>query len=183
MRNSIRYEAGLRSFSFDRVICTSATAAAIVSAAQTIPRAKRDDADRQRAKTSELRKLFTEVSRLDLAERKKITGIGPRRAEIIVAGLAVFLGPGISKLSPCFIRPPVYVTVLSPILPREVWDGSAAVLPASIRLVEACAENTVSMSRARGKLRDYLLTFRWLQTVHGLPLETGRLLGSGRFSS
>jgi exopolyphosphatase/guanosine-5'-triphosphate,3'-diphosphate pyrophosphatase len=77
--------------SFDRTIGTSATAAAIVSAVNKIARARRDEADRLPAHRADVHKLYEEVSRLDLAGRRKITGIGPRRAELIVPGIAVFL--------------------------------------------------------------------------------------------
>ena len=75
---------------FDRAIATSATAAALVSAVNRVPRARRDSADRLRATASDIRKLYKELSSRNLAGRRKVTGIGPRRAEIIVAGAAVF---------------------------------------------------------------------------------------------
>ncbi|HZS55147.1 MAG TPA: Ppx/GppA phosphatase family protein [Bryobacteraceae bacterium] len=76
---------------FDRVIATSATAAAIVSVANQVPRAKRDEADRLRASVGQVRGLFTQLAGSDVSSRRKITGIGPKRAEIVVAGTAVFL--------------------------------------------------------------------------------------------
>src|SRR5207245_2021837 len=36
-------------------------------------------------------KLYAKVSQLGLAGRRKVTGIGPRRAEIIVPGMGVLL--------------------------------------------------------------------------------------------
>ena len=51
---------------FDRVIGTSATAAAIVSAINRVPRAKRDEADQQWAKTSDVRKLYAQLSSMDI---------------------------------------------------------------------------------------------------------------------
>jgi exopolyphosphatase/guanosine-5'-triphosphate,3'-diphosphate pyrophosphatase len=77
-------------FQFDRVIGTSATAAAIVSAVNSVSRSDRDAADRLRARTSQVRELFRDLSTRSLAKRRKLPGIGPRRAEIIVAGAAVF---------------------------------------------------------------------------------------------
>ncbi len=75
----------------DRVVATSATAAAIVSALNRVPRAKRDAADRLRASTAQIREFYAVLVRRDLARRRKIKGIGPKRAEIITAGTAVFL--------------------------------------------------------------------------------------------
>ena len=45
----------------DRVIGTSATASAIVCAVNRIPRARRDESDRRRATTSQIRKLFRDL--------------------------------------------------------------------------------------------------------------------------
>ena len=76
---------------FDRTIVTSATAGALVSAIDQVSRSKRDDMDRQCVRASQVEELYVKLSQLDVAARRKITGIGPRRAEIVVAGSAVFL--------------------------------------------------------------------------------------------
>jgi exopolyphosphatase / guanosine-5'-triphosphate,3'-diphosphate pyrophosphatase len=76
---------------WDRIVATSGTASAVMCAIGGVPRAKRDRADRLRASTAEVRKLYNRLSKLSLAERRKVTGIGPRRAEIIVPGAAVLL--------------------------------------------------------------------------------------------
>ena len=73
----------------DRMVATSATAAAAVCAVNQVRRAKREMADRFLASAPQIHRLYTEVSRSDLQGRSKITGIGPKRAEIIVAGVAV----------------------------------------------------------------------------------------------
>ncbi len=76
---------------YDRVIATSATAAAIVCAINKVPRIRRDEADRLRASTAQVRQFYREICSAPLAGRRKIAGIGPRRAEIIIGGTAVFL--------------------------------------------------------------------------------------------
>jgi exopolyphosphatase/guanosine-5'-triphosphate,3'-diphosphate pyrophosphatase len=76
--------------SFDRMVATSATAAAVVCAVNRIPRARREEGDRKRATKAQVRKFYQTVAAKTLAERKKVVGIGVRRAEIIVAGSAVF---------------------------------------------------------------------------------------------
>jgi len=75
----------------DRVIATSASASATVSAINGIPRARRDEADRRRATASQIRKLYRDLTSRSLEERREIVGIGPRRAEIIIPGAAVLL--------------------------------------------------------------------------------------------
>src|SRR5579863_616381 len=81
----------LGSTHIDRVIGTSATASAVVCAVNRIPRARRDESDRKRAATTQIRKFYREISTLDIDARQKIVGIGPRRAEIIIPGTAVLL--------------------------------------------------------------------------------------------
>lgn len=66
--------------SWERVIATSATAAAVVCAVNRVARSHRERADRLRASTAQIRRLFQRLSKLDLAGRRAIAGIGPRRA-------------------------------------------------------------------------------------------------------
>ena len=72
-----------------RMIATSSTAAAVVCAVNEIKRSKRDEADTLAASSKQVADLFQRVSSLDLEGRAAVTGVGPRRAEIIVAGVAV----------------------------------------------------------------------------------------------
>jgi exopolyphosphatase/guanosine-5'-triphosphate,3'-diphosphate pyrophosphatase len=70
------------------VIATSGTAAALAAVASHL----RHGTTRQRlmVSTSEMNRLAKRLARLPVAERRKIEGIGPRRAEIIVAGATVY---------------------------------------------------------------------------------------------
>ena len=76
---------------WNRVIATSATAAAVVCATHAVDRAKRDAADRLCATTVQVRQLYRKMSALNLEGRRMMPGIGPRRAEIIVAGTGTLL--------------------------------------------------------------------------------------------
>ncbi len=76
---------------FVRAIGTSASAAAIISAVNGIARNDRAAANRQTATLEQIRKLYRDLIEMPIERRRKMTGIGPRRAEIIVAGAAVFL--------------------------------------------------------------------------------------------
>jgi len=73
----------------NRMIATSSTAAALVCAVNRVRRSKRDLADRLPATAVQIRQLYERVSTTDLEGRRRIVGIGPKRAEIIVAGVAV----------------------------------------------------------------------------------------------
>src|ERR1700758_4810325 len=70
------------------VIATSGTAAALAAVASHLRRGR----NRQRMMVSraEMSLIAQRLSRLPVAERRKIAGIGPRRAEIIVAGAIVY---------------------------------------------------------------------------------------------
>jgi exopolyphosphatase/guanosine-5'-triphosphate,3'-diphosphate pyrophosphatase len=72
------------------VIATSGTAEALASVCHALYRTKS-----QRGMTvthPQMRRIAKMLSRLSLEDRKKIQGIGPRRAEIVIAGAAVFAG-------------------------------------------------------------------------------------------
>ena len=88
------------------VIATSGTAAALTEACAATGKGGKSSAKSQKkprrsaksassaagglAPTNEVRKLAAKVGRMTLPEREAVPGIGPRRAEIIVAGAQVF---------------------------------------------------------------------------------------------
>ena len=73
----------------DFAIGTSASVSAAVSAVRSIPRAKRDTAGGARVSREELEALYRRLAPMTLEARRNVTGIGPRRAEIIIPGVAL----------------------------------------------------------------------------------------------
>ena len=70
------------------VIATSGTAAALAAVASHSR--KRGSQPRNTVSRAEMSRLAKRLARLPVAERRKIEGIGPRRAEIVVAGAIVY---------------------------------------------------------------------------------------------
>ena len=70
------------------VIATSGTAAALAAVASHLRRGVKQQ--RQMVSSAEMKRIAKRLARLPVAERRKIEGIGPRRAEIIVAGAIVY---------------------------------------------------------------------------------------------
>jgi exopolyphosphatase / guanosine-5'-triphosphate,3'-diphosphate pyrophosphatase len=70
------------------VIATSGTAAALAAVAAHLRRGS--NGRRPVVSRAEMNRIAKRLARLPVAERRKIEGIGPRRAEIIVAGATVY---------------------------------------------------------------------------------------------
>jgi exopolyphosphatase/guanosine-5'-triphosphate,3'-diphosphate pyrophosphatase len=84
-----RIERRVRSARVEAVIATSGTAAALAAVAAHLARFKKR---RTSAPTTRemMRQIVKQITRLPLDQRRKIPGIGPRRAEIICAGAVVY---------------------------------------------------------------------------------------------
>ena len=163
----------------DRVIGTSATASAVVCAINRIPRARRDDADKMRAATPQIHKLFQDLSHSPLAERQKVVGIGPRRAEIIVAGCAVLLRTLEELRQPAlhYSSAGVRDGIIADLLERGVSQESLELSADRRATVEDLAEHySVPMKHARKTGRTAIGLFQALQPLHRLPPPFGGLV-------
>ncbi len=166
---------------FGRTIATSATAAAIVSAANGIARTKRDEADRQSARIGQVRDLFNALTKSDVTTRRKIPGIGPRRAEIVTAGAAVFL-----RAMEMFDLKSIYYCaagvrdgIIADLAARGVGSERSQ-LSAEQRAVAENMARKYCQSMQHVKQVAFLAQrlFHLLQPLHKLPPEAGRLLES-----
>ncbi len=163
---------------FNRVIATSASAAAVVSAINRVARARRDEADRLRATLPQMRALYADLCRMNLARRKKVTGIGPRRAEIIVAGAAVFLRAleSFQQRSMYYLAAGVRDGIVADLAARGAGRELSQLTREQRRVVEEMARHyAVSLKHARKVAELTGQLFDGLQPLHKLAPEFGKL--------
>jgi exopolyphosphatase/guanosine-5'-triphosphate,3'-diphosphate pyrophosphatase len=164
---------------WDRAIATSATASAVASAVARLPRAKRDDIDRLRVPTAQVRQLYRKLAERNLAGRRKVTGIGPRRAEIIVPGIAVLL-----DFLEQFHLPAVYYSragvrdgIITDLAARNVGAELSRLSRDQRREVEDTGRRFgVSREHARRVAEICGILFAGLHPLHTLPPGCGKLL-------
>jgi exopolyphosphatase/guanosine-5'-triphosphate,3'-diphosphate pyrophosphatase len=169
---------------WDRVIGTSATAAAVVSAIARVPGSRREAVDHFRVSTSQVRKLYERIAEMNLAARRSITGIGPRRAEIIVGGVAVLL-----QFLQEFRLPALYYSragvrdgIIADLAARNVGVELSRLSRDQRREVEELGRRYgVSMERARKVANVASLLFTALQPLHGQPPAAGKLLEAAAY--
>jgi exopolyphosphatase / guanosine-5'-triphosphate,3'-diphosphate pyrophosphatase len=170
-----RASAGIVASRVKVAIATSGTAAALAAAASHLIRS----AGKGRTpivSQSEMMRIAKLLSRLPLEERKKIEGIGPRRAEIIVAGAMVYR----ELVERCQLRSFRY----SPLGLRDgLLEQMAAEYDRSTRsgrqieserwdsLQQAVQHYRVDMGHALQVRTSAMELFSALKSLHHLPLE------------
>jgi exopolyphosphatase / guanosine-5'-triphosphate,3'-diphosphate pyrophosphatase len=168
----------------DRVVGTSSTAAAVVSAVSRIPRARRDEADRRRASAAQVRRLYKELCSIELRRRQKIVGIGPRRAEIIIPGAAVLL-----HVLEAFRMPSLFYSgagvrdgIIADLAARGAGRELSRLTAEQRTMVEGMAERYgVALRHAQKVARLANDLFHDLQSVHQLTPPLGRLLEASAY--
>jgi exopolyphosphatase/guanosine-5'-triphosphate,3'-diphosphate pyrophosphatase len=169
---------------WDRSIATSATASAIVSAVHRIPRAKRELADRRRAPAVEVRRLYHNLRERDLAARRKVTGIGPSRAEIIVPGVCVLLRilEGFKLPSVWFSAAGVRDGIIADLAARGVGRELSQLSREQRKEVEQMSRRYgVSQAHARKVAGFAAALFSATQPLHSLPPHYGKLLEAAAY--
>jgi len=156
------------------VIATSGTAAALAEAATHL----RSGSGRRRLMVSraEMTRIAKRLARLAVTERRKIQGIGPRRAEIIVAGAAVYhellerLHLKGFRYSPLGLRDGILAQMAADYdastrsgkqIESERWES----------IMHAVAHYRVDRKHALDVRDSAALLFSGLRSVHNLPPE------------
>src|SRR6204780_761039 len=168
----------------DRVVGTSATASAVVCAVNRIPRARREESNRKRAATTQIRRLYRDISTLDISARQKITGIGPRRAEIIIPGTAVLLHILDALRMPALFYSAAGVRdgIIADLATRGIDRGLTQLSVDQRSVVEETAEHFgVALRHARKVARLANDLFLGFQHAHRLPAHYGRLLEAAAY--
>jgi len=170
---------------WERTIATSATASAVASAVARVARSDRDaSVDRLRVSTAQVRKLYGKLSGLSLAGRQKVTGIGPRRAEIIVPGVAVLLDflQALRQPAMYYSRAGVRDGIIADLAARNVGAELSRLTRDQRREVEDLGRRYgVSLEHARKVARVASLLFTALDPLHQLPPAAGKLLEAAAY--
>jgi exopolyphosphatase/guanosine-5'-triphosphate,3'-diphosphate pyrophosphatase len=169
---------------WDRAIATAATASAVVCAVNRIPRTKRDGADRLRSTSGQVRRFYEDVSAKDLNARRKLTGIGPRRAEIIVPGAALLFQVARSFHLSGFYYSAAGVRdgIIADLAARRVGRELSRLSREQRKVVEAMARRYgVSVPHARKVAGLAHTMFESLQPLHLLPPAVGKLLEAAAY--
>jgi exopolyphosphatase/guanosine-5'-triphosphate,3'-diphosphate pyrophosphatase len=169
---------------YGRVVATSASAAALVCAVNRIARVERDAADRRKATTAQIRKLYTQLAASTIDQRRKIPGIGPRRAEIIIPGAAVY-----QRVLEIFQQPALHYSIagvrdgiIADLAQRGAGRARTQLTREQRRVVEALARRYgVTAAHARRVAEHAHQLFAAFQKAHRLAPEWGRLLEAASY--
>jgi exopolyphosphatase/guanosine-5'-triphosphate,3'-diphosphate pyrophosphatase len=167
-----------------RTVATAATASAIACAVHEVPRSKRHLVDRLKVSRAELERLYLDLSARDLEQRRKVEGIGPRRAEVIIAGCATLY-----RILEEFALPSFYYSAAG------VRDGIVADLAVSVADAQPSHLDADRRSFVRSMARRYGVSlkhvdkvaslagklFKLLASLHVQPAAAGRLLEAAAY--
>jgi exopolyphosphatase/guanosine-5'-triphosphate,3'-diphosphate pyrophosphatase len=149
-----------------------------------VGRSRRDEADRLKASAAQIRRFYRDVSVLDVNGRRKIQGIGPNRAELIVAGAAVF-----RRMLEMFQQPVLHYSaagvrdgIIADLAARGVGRELSMLSRDQRRSVEQMARRYgVQLPHAR-KVADLAhRLFQSLQPLHRLPPALGKILEAAAY--
>lgn len=156
------------------VIATSGTAEALAAVCHAMYRTKS-----QRAMTvshPQMGRIAKMLSRLSLEQRKKVIGIGPRRAEIVIVGAAVFAGLldrfklGGFRYSPLGLRDGLLAQMVAE-YDRATRSGQQIESERQDSILAALRHYRVDIEHAERVRNSAMKLFTDLRRVHRLPPE------------
>ncbi len=172
-REMTRVQDRIKSARVGAVIATSGTAAALAGVAGHLARKSRPATYVPREM---IRRIAKQLSRQSLEQRKKVPGIGPRRAEIICAGAVVFAEllerchlPGF-RYSALGLRDGILAQMAAD-YDRSTRSGRAIESERWESIKRAVEHYRVDLHHALQVRDSALLLFSSLKSVHQLPLE------------
>lgn len=173
-REVSRIAARIASARIKNTIATSGTAAALAAVATHLRR----NGSRQRSVVTraEMARIAKRLARLPVAERRKIEGIGPRRAEIIVAGAMVYhelldrLRLNAFRYSALGLRDGI-LAQMSADYDRSTRSGRQIESERWESIMKAVNHYHVERRHALDVRESAMLLFSALRSVHRLPVE------------
>ncbi|MGP0099756.1 MAG: Ppx/GppA phosphatase family protein [Terriglobales bacterium] len=172
-REVTRVQDRIRPASVGAVIATSGTAAALAGVAGHLAGKGRPATYATREM---IRRIAKQISRLSLEQRKKVPGIGPRRAEIIAAGAVVFAEllerchlPGF-RYSALGLRDGILAQMAAD-YDRSTRSGRAIESERWESIKRAVQHYRVDLKHALHVRDAALLLFSGLKSIHQLPPE------------
>ena len=180
-REAGRVTARIATARIKNVIATSGTAAALAAVATHLRRG----GSRQRSVVSraEMNRIAKRLARLPVAERRKIEGIGPRRAEIIVAGAMVYhelldrLHLKAFRYSPLGLRDGILAQMAAD-YDRSTRSGRQIESERWESIMHAVDHYHIDRKHALDVRESAMSLFSGLRSVHRLPPEYGEWLSA-----
>ncbi len=174
-RGITRIQERIRSARVGAVIATSGTAAALCSMARHLTRPKQKSTG-SRVPVEMMRRIVKQITRMTLEQRRKVPGIGPRRAEIICAGAVVYAELlerchlGGFRYSSLGLRDGILAQMAAD-YDRSTRSGRAVETERLESLRGAAEHYRVDLRHAADVRDSALVLFSQLKSVHQLPPE------------
>ena len=169
-----RWEQRIRRRGMSQAIATSGTAETLAALAQHL--APKASSRRNYVSSAAMAKIAREISKKSLAQRQAMQGIGPRRAEIIIAGASVYADlverfdlPGFT-FSPLGLRDGMLAQMVAE-YDRRTAAGRRIETERQAGLLETAKHYGADMKYANHVRELALSLFKQLKSVHRLPPE------------